>query len=387
MKFSFEHRFVLAVAAAAAVLVPSVAQATTAPSITPKVGAMQVVLGPSGNIDSLYATVKNVGKTYAFMANGTEVMYDQAPTGRLYNPRPILRNGPKGSINQCGTHMAGSLLKVGNGHWVGFMHVETADPAYDRGNCSEAGHPRNPTRWSIIRVNTFDSGRTWTMGRRVITQDRAFLYNPDGSWATATDDAGSPRLVVHNGYLYLFYRAVSRAGHDQQAAIARATVASEGRPGSWHKWYDGSFSQPGLGGHQSPLTSLPSTARGITWNTYLHAFVTVHVWHATGISLFESAGPDFTSWTKIAQLTPSLGTVSPWNQPCGGAAYPAAQSYGATIGMDGSSSITGSHLWIYYMFKPKGECFHQRLLIRREVALTGRVWTYPNIHAPLPSPR
>ena len=71
----------------------------------------------------------------------------------------------------------------------------------------------------------------------------------------------------------------------------------EGKPGSWYKWYEGDFSEPGLGGKETPIAGLRSRPGGnpsVHYNTYLKKWVMVwHGWDppviyiATSIDLIE----------------------------------------------------------------------------------------------------
>ena len=40
------------------------------------------------------------------------------------------------------------------------------------------------------------------------------------------------------------------------AGLARAPAPSRGRPGSWLKWHDGSFSQPAVGGQATAVAGI-----------------------------------------------------------------------------------------------------------------------------------
>ncbi|HEX7738965.1 MAG TPA: hypothetical protein VF426_04890 [Marmoricola sp.] len=357
-------------------------------------GGPQTVLGPSGSIDSLYATVTDAqGNLHAFMSNDTTVWYDERPDGTLTNARIVMSDGPKGSLDYCGVHPVGAIYKVTKTHWVTFFHGEQADPHRDNGECYGQDRKRNDTRWSILRMQTFDAGETWQKGGQVITQDSKYLHwpSPTETKDRHLDDAGSPRLVIHGGYLYLFYRAANRASDGQlEMTVARAPESSLGVPGSWKKYFapagakEGDFTQPGLGGQQTSIVGLPATARGITWNTYLKAYITATV-NENGISFYRSFGPRLTErWRRLTKdpVVPGTNSPSAFGMPCTPAnkpKMPKTIGYGATIGWDGSSTETGQQFWIYYMLKPKGECFNTRYLVRRAIAIDKSVPTYPKV--------
>ena len=349
-----------------------------------KAGKEQQVLGPTGLVDSLYATVKHNGKLQAYVSNDQTVWYEQEPDGTLVKPRVILEAGPKGSPDYCGVHPTGAIYKVTEEHWVSFYHGEEANPAQFDGECYSKDFKRNWTRWSVRELITKDAGKTWTKGEEVLTQDKDFVEWPTSADEASKDDAGSPRVVEHGDYLYMFYRAVNEESPDaMQMSVARAPKSSLGAPGSWKKYYHGEFSEDGLGGHQTAIDGLLATARGVSWNTHLKSYISVRV--ATGgIMLYKSDGEDLTKWEPLQKVTKKFADESAWGMPCDpknpDPDIPAAAGYGATIGWDGSSSETGKNFWVYYMLKPEGECFSHRYLVRRQVTLDGTL-----IKAPKPT--
>ena len=355
-------------------------------------GPMQKVIGPSGNIDSLYATVRgDDGIIHAYMSNSRTTYYDQKPDGTLTNARTILTNGASvNAVDHCGTHPVGAVYKDPNrkGHWITFYHGERGDPNIYGGECQGNG-PRNPTRWAIYRLETFNGGRTWLKRGLVLDQDAKFL-----NWPTSAtdpnanqDDAGGPRLVIRGNYMYLFYRAVNRhSPHVQQPSVARAPLSKLGMAGTWRKFYCAAtcgFTEPGIGGQQSKVTGLGRTARGITWNSYLHRYIAISA-YSDGIRMWESVGTDVTSWTEVGYVV-KWNAGNGWGKECvhGTASErndPMAAGYGAPIGWDYSSTETGQRFWVYFMYKPAGVCFGKRQLDRMEVTLgAASVVKYPRL--------
>ena len=337
------------------------------PASITTIGAPHKILGPSSQIDSVYATVRDRHGLHAYLSNTQVLWFDQRANGSLHNRRVVMSAGGRGSIDQCGVHPVGTIYKdpaAPRSHWIGFYHAERAAPA-DAGRCN---HPENHTRWTIVRMQSFNGGRTWHKGDPVVTQDQALLSS-NGRWSYRTDDSGSPRLVIRRGFMYLFYRAVNRtSGFRQQMSIARAPVASRGKAGTWRKWHNGSFTEPGVGGQQSPISGLPPQARGISYNSYLGEYLAVRA-DITGIELFRTAGRNLLAWEPYQRLTRTGLTHSSWGQDCGRRGTPVAYGYGSIVGLNGSSSGSGQRFWVYYMKKPDGKCFDSRYLFRRLVKL------------------
>jgi hypothetical protein len=79
---------------------------------------------------------------------------------------------------------------------------------------------------------------------------------------------------------------------EQQISMA-VSNDPKGAPGTWKKYYNGDFTEDGLGGMQSPLPGLENYPGGnpsVHWNTYLKKWVMVwHGWAPTKIYVSVSA--------------------------------------------------------------------------------------------------
>jgi hypothetical protein len=381
------HKFLAA--ALSAVLIPlfapsaTVTASTAEPGTTARVttaraaGTPQKIFGPSGDVDSPYSTVRDAkGRLHGYLSNYTAFWFDQRANGSLANRRVMLQRGRRGAIDQCGVHPGGTIYKASRTHWITFYHAEKGAPA-DHGTCN---HANRHTRWSIVKMETFNAGRSWVKRGQVITQDRGLMKTAAGGWKYATDDTGSPRLVVDGKFMYLFYRATNRTSGDlQEMTIARAPRRSLGKPGAWKKYYEatpplqGTYSQPGLGGRSSGLPTalgqkepLPGQARGISFNSHLNKWLAVEV-GIEGITLYQST--DLLHWEFLEQPWKTGLTESAWHKPCGRKGLPVAYGYGSIVGLNGASDKSGQTFWVYYMKKPAGQCFDSRYLYRRKITL------------------
>lgn len=376
---------VLLAAPGSTVAIGNAEPGTTARVVTARAaGAPQKIFGPSGDVDSPYSTVRDAkGRLHGYLSNYTAYWFDQRANGSLTNRRVMLQRGRRGAIDQCGVHPAGTIYKASRTHWITFYHAEKGAPA-DHGTCN---HSNRHTRWSIVKMETFNGGRSWVKRGQVITQDRSLMKTAAGGWSYNTDDAGSPRLVVHDGFMYLFFRATNRprSDHDQTMNVARAPLKSLGRPGAWKKYFEAtppspgnpvpatSWSEPGLGGRSSELPPalgqkepLSGQARGISFNSHLNKWLAVEV-GIEGITLYQST--DLLHWEFLDQPWKTGLTESAWHQPCGRRGLPVAYGYGAIVGLNGASDKSGQSFWVYYMKKPAGKCFDSRFLYRRKVTL------------------
>lgn len=138
-------------------------------------------------------------------------------------------------------------------------------------------HVRN-----IQLAESNDKGITWTNKGVILTSDDPDdLYLCPGRYAGF--GSGDQKLFVdeRSGYFYLYYMNgwIDRVDGNfykniyKTVNVARAPISGKMAPGTWQKWYNGEWSQPGIGGHDSPLFNPPSTATFVTYNTYLDRYV------------------------------------------------------------------------------------------------------------------
>lgn len=149
------------------------------------------------------------------------------------------------------------------GNWYGLVHNEFTPQPFGDGLHFDA----------IDFAVSADQGKTWTIKNQVITTPFSTVRGDTSTFPQQTYDYGDgdPRLFVDtaSGYFYMYYgsRIVDKTG--SWAAfyehVARAPIADKMAPGSWSKYYDGSWQQPGLGGKESNLVPVsPANTTGYT---------------------------------------------------------------------------------------------------------------------------
>lgn len=74
-----------------------------------------------------------------------------------------------------------------------------------------------------------------------------------------------------SGYFYVYYgsRVIPKKGAGDPngglSHVARAPMSGKMAPGTWHKWFGGAWSQPGIGGRESNLVPVtPDAPLGYT---------------------------------------------------------------------------------------------------------------------------
>jgi hypothetical protein len=290
-------------------------------------------------------------KTFGFPGESLDSLRLPAPAAPA--SQVVLSPGPQGNFDECGAWLA-SAYEVTPTHWIGWYHAEhTCD------------YSANVTHKSMAFAESFDGGKTWQKpgypANQVVTPDAQYAGDP------VLDRAGDAKVIRQGNYFYMMY-----VGGDYKTYVARSLVTDEGKPGTWYKYYQGSYSQPGIGGHQTPVDAQPGS---LTFNTYLNAYLTISVSAKYGFYLKASVGTDITRWMYLMNnesIYPLVSTPQdPRQDVWVGRTSAAGQVYGypAFIAPDGDSSETGKSFYVYYMKLFNGDTFAQRYLMRRLITL------------------
>ncbi|MEU6850395.1 RICIN domain-containing protein [Actinacidiphila alni] len=184
--------------------------------------------------------------TTAFCNNsptGKESTY--APAGSGYAQR-----------NYC--DLSGVWVDPDTGDWYGLVHNEFTPQPFGDGLHYDA----------IDYALSTDQGRTWTIKAHVITSPYSTKRGDTAAFPNQTYyyGDGDQRLLVDtaSGYFYAYYgsRVVDKNGGWKAfyEHVARAPISGKMAPGSWQKWYDGAWSQAGVGGKESNIVPVSATS-------------------------------------------------------------------------------------------------------------------------------
>jgi hypothetical protein len=181
---------------------------------------------------------------------------------------------------------------------------------YEAGNKS-IGANRIAHGWEfnvMALARSSDEGVTWRREGVFLSGSDGKPTSPEGT--TSQPGISEPGVIAANGYLYIFYQYVPNSPSSPDAPsviqVARAPLSGDGKPGSWTKYYQGAFSEPGIGGKGSPVVKTgPGT--GCTrpvqvWPAYsefLHAYVLAYVCNE---GWFFSTSTDLTTWSAPANF-------------------------------------------------------------------------------------
>lgn len=136
--------------------------------------------------------------------------------------------------------------------------------------------PRDPQQvaWRSVGVTqSNDNGATWGARQQILTaQEAKPAQSAPHLWGGNGD--GSAIWDPQNCRWMFFYQ--------HEYVTAAVSSDPEGKPGTWLKYFNGEFSEPGLGGRDSPLPGVEAVHGGnasVHFNSYLGKWVMVyHGW-------------------------------------------------------------------------------------------------------------
>jgi len=181
------------------------------------------------------------------------------------------------------------------------------------------------------------------------------------SRATAQGSGGGSVCIEPEGrYLYMYYTDFSRlnpANGEQRSVItcmARSLVEEEGRPGSWTKWFNGSFSEPGLGGKDTEIANCFGAA--VVYVPEAKRFFMFGI--RDGLCLFVSE--DGIRWGKRIGLTDDEDVRVPGNEE-----RPMASSPQLVIAQASPTHIKG---YLFHSYSPNARV--PSYLVKRKITLS-----------------
>jgi hypothetical protein len=192
-------------------------------------------------------------------------------------------------------------------------------------------------------------------------RDLGVIIKPTLSSGNAEVGGGS--FAIINGYLNVYFTDWRADGNINFVSAARAPMAElmnnaiVGRPTAFNKYYNGAWSEPGLGGKSSYLENgNPGNSwLGVSYNEYLNQLVMVSSqWSGDGGDLYLTTSSDGVNWAPRTPL----------------AVDPGEQFYPSIIGANGS--ITGQKFYAYYTDSQNGAWgrWGDAQLRRREINIT-----------------
>ena len=312
------------------------------------------------------------------------------------------------------------VVPIGNGqyHFYGAngpTPVRTtgtlADPAQSRSNVSITGLPSNYFNYVAGGPTYFDattgarlmiyhaerhasSGQDYysVLGMAISTdsqglnfRDLGVIVEPDVPMAQRPHsiEVGGGSFAVMNGEMYVYYRDYLEGGGSSELAVAKAPVstilanAMSNQGTSFTKYYNGGWTQPGVGGRSSALeVGNPGNAwSAVSYNDYLGGLIMMTSdWaDSTGNNnLFMSTSMDGVNWSQRQAVVTDAGE----------------QMYPTLIGTGPDPTHTGQSFYAYYTDSATGgwNRWNDAKLVRRQITLNNGSTTPPPDPEPTPTP-
>lgn len=196
------------------------------------------------------ANDKNNDTTWRCNNSPTGVNATYAPAGSSYSQK-----------NYC--DLSSVWVDPDTGDWYGLVHNEFTPQPFGDGIHFDA----------IDYAVSTDQGNTWTIKDHAITSPYSTNRGDTAAFPNQTYyyGDGDQRLFVDtaSGYFYVYYgsRIVDKGGSwgDFLEHVARAPISGKMAPNTWQKWYNGAWSEPGVGGRESNM--VPDDANSTTGYT------------------------------------------------------------------------------------------------------------------------
>ena len=209
---------------------------------------------------------------------------------------PVIVLGPSGGSNLDSEYAGGSkVLRLSGGRLAMLYQGENHACGGDRAEVT------------IALATSDDDGATWQRQGAIITA-------PPWTFASCADamfyGAGSFSAVVSpdRQYLYVYFNQWL-PDESGVTRVARSLISSGLGPGTWSKYYQGGWTQPGLGGRADDVLPVPATERDllersvaiptVSWNTTYHMWLAVYV---TITGFWYSSSADGLHWNPAEQL-------------------------------------------------------------------------------------
>ena len=303
-----------------------------------RVGPPEVVRGPlPDELDAPFSAVKLPdGSFRGFSANATTYAINGSTVEDMGGQRAaVLQPGAAGSDSECGRWLT-SIARDGD-KLLGLVHQERA--------CDYA---KGRTDKSMAIATSADDGLSWTDLGTIITGE-------DTSKPTGITGEGDCTMVDgSDGFFY----AYCLRNTDGQTIVARASAKSLT---DWHKYHDGTWSEPGLGGEASAIGFVGPGAGSLKELGWF-ATVTTDPWFG-GVRL--SLAKDKVSFVDLDEPLLTIDGAD-WQRP----AATDLIAYASIINPETGGNAVDWRFLLSYVYVPPGKGFDSRYLVEQEVSLS-----------------
>jgi hypothetical protein len=317
-------------------IAPITSSALCVDCIEYKVGPAKKISGPAGiPIDSVVQLINVGGKLVGYTANGTTMTFQGTNFDNLaLNSAVVIGPGPTGSFDVCGAWLQGLAF---NDNIKGWYHAETA--------CAPG-----QTHKSVAYAESNDAGKTFIKPNYPNNQVLKGSTSPQVGMHTG---AGDQTVIRWGNNYYMYFLELSDWGF----GVAKSSVADQGKPGTWYKWFNNSFSTPALDKDYNSIGYFgPSVSHNASYDAL--SLITMDKWFQ-GLRLSHSYdGVNFTSMDDPLLIVED----EDWVRDAADkelVVYPSVSTPALNSWRDG--------FYLFYTYLQPGEDFSKRYLVVRKV--------------------
>ena len=158
--------------------------------------------------------------------------------------------------------------------------------------------------WEVLAMaRSTDNGHSWIRNGQVLSS--ADPMPTSNLKTTSILGIVEPGAIIANGFIYAYYAYFPNPNAADSGKptiqVARAPLSGDGAPGTWTKYFNGSFdSEPGLGGRGSQVVpDIPGNTRPAqpwpVYSKYLNAYVLLFI---ANDGWFFSTSNDLVTWSQ-----------------------------------------------------------------------------------------
>lgn len=245
-------------------------------------------------------SLMNVGNAKAVIGKGGRGEIDNGGAwiygvGKPFTEKKKLQPKDSDSAKSNSPNLSKGNASADGDVLLGFIHAEDHEFESDPSSSFVA--------WKTVALAiSKDKGKSWEKQGAIISSARRKPRRPTwggaGDFCTVRDEKNKRWVCIY-------------AEHFLHVAVSEDAMA---RPGTWKKYYQGRFSQPGLGGRQTPIKSLMSTPGGnpsVHFNRDLEKWVMAwHSWDThpkAGASIWLSVSDDLVEWESPKLILQGVG--------------------------------------------------------------------------------
>ncbi|MHB1086782.1 MAG: peptidoglycan-binding domain-containing protein [Minisyncoccota bacterium] len=267
----------------------------------------------------------------------------------------VLSPGPVGSNSQCGRWLNAVVPDPANNRLIGFVHEERMS-----NTCTS---PYNPHK-SMAIAFSYDEGLTWSNPYNPGSPTAQIIGGTDAiddSKVTGEGDCSAVKGRSNDIYLYCLRTS------DNAFIVAHASL-SDLSPSGWKKYYNGSFSEPGIGGRSDAIPGAAVTVGIVKQMDRVIAGQYQSV-PGGGVTINLSFSKDFTNFTSSVLKAGLLyfENVS-WTRP---QTYDSSTYVGPFINYtDGTNAVDTGNFGLNYVWYPPGGDANTKYLVLNDISMT-----------------